>query len=312
MIKSRNIVILVLLFLLSACSVKYKDVENPSIFNKEDFINVGKLSDNWYDYAVVGHAFGGFDGKDDYTNTYDALVYNYNLGNRVFEIDLGVTSDDEIVLLHEWKQYHDIFKLGENDEWKQETLDYFKSHRIYDKYTTLTFSELLAIMTKIPDFYIVLDSKTFDVPTTEKMYSRIVDMVSKIDEKLLDRIVPQAYSPEIYDKILEIYPFRDVIFTLYSYYADSDGDRIYRAVKERKIKSVVMHMDNDWAIRVIRDVRDYARWDEEWNYSNMKIFIHTVNDLEKVKSIIEEEKFYGIYSDYIHEKDVQNIKQKIK
>ncbi len=268
--------------------------------NKDDFKNQGKLKYPWYDnYFVVAHAFGGIDGYD-YTNTYEALVENYNKGTRVFEIDLSHTSDGELVLLHEWKQYHEVFGLGENEGWKKESSEYFLNTKIYDNYSTMTFDYLLKIMNRVPDFYIVIDSKTFTVDETKEMYDEIVSRVNSVNSKLIKRIIPQAYSEDIYDVLTE-YDFPDVILTLYAMYADSDGEKIYNIVESRKIKNVVMHMDDSWAVRVIEDVRDYASYSTTWTNDDFNIYIHTINDFDKVDYIVYEEGFSGIYSDFISE-----------
>lgn len=292
--------LLIAILLMASCAKPSDDGKKISYYKRDDFKNVSKINEPWYENRVIAHAFGGIDGHD-YTNSYEALVYNYNQGTRVFEIDLAYTSDNELVLLHEWSQYHEIFKLGINEGWSEESLDTFKNNLIYGNYHPMTFKELLTIMNEIEDFYTVLDSKTFDEESTKKVYQAIIDEIDAVNPKLKSRFIPQAYTPEIYDIIHDYNYFDDIIFTLYHYYVESDGYKIFNIAKERKIKNIVMHMNDDWAKRVIEDIRDYAMYDEEWNYENINIYIHTINDEEIAKKIVLEDNFYGIYSDFITE-----------
>lgn len=58
-----------------------------------------KFSYNWTKYKYVAHALGGVGGKT-YTNSPQALEHNYNKGFRVFEVDLDLSSDDELIAWH--------------------------------------------------------------------------------------------------------------------------------------------------------------------------------------------------------------------
>ena len=107
-------ILITILFLTSCDGISkqqlIKQTEKAiAYFNYSDFTNIGALESPWYErYNVIAHAFGGIDSYD-YTNSYEALVANYNLGTRVFEIDIATTSNGDLVLLHEWNQYHEEF-----------------------------------------------------------------------------------------------------------------------------------------------------------------------------------------------------------
>lgn len=257
----------------------------------------------WYDkYRVVGHAFGDIDGYD-YTNSLEAFETNYAKGTRVFEIDLQMTTDGKFALVHEWDQYHT--KLTDINEWGAVDSQTFKETKLYGKYTPLLLDDVLQLMKEYCDFYLVIDSKTFNVEGAYEFYSELVKQVSEVDEQLLHRIIPQAYSMEIYDAIASLESFDDIIFTLYAIYVETDGDKVYRFVEDRGITVVVMHMDNEWAARVIRDVKGYAL--SAGRYEKIRIYIHTVNDMDVAKSIVFDERFRGIYTDVIGETEYTEI-----
>lgn len=263
---------------------------------------VGELIEDWnHTYRVMAHALGGID-EYDYTNSLEAFYQNYNAGTRLFEIDLDTTSDGDICLIHTWEDFRN--KLTDvGGDWPMSTEE-FKQAKIHGKYTTVMFKDLLELMDEIPDFYIIIDSKTFDIEGTKIMYDRMMDEVNQVNSNLVKRIVPQAYTPEMYDLLDENYEFDKMIFTLYHYYVDSDGQKIYQFVKDHKVPVVVMHMDNEWATKVITDIYAYAEMQEYED--QFTIYIHTVNQMEKALKIINENHFFGIYSDFITEESMLN------
>ena len=263
---------------------------------------VGELVEDWdHAYRVMAHALGGIDGYD-YTNSLEAFYQNYNAGTRLFEIDLDTTSDGDICLIHTWEDFRN--KLTDvGGDWPMSTEE-FKQTKIHGKYTTVMFKDLLALMNEIPDFYIIIDSKTFDIEGTKLMYDRMMDEVKQVNPDLVKRIVPQAYTPEMYDFLNEKYDFDKIIFTLYHYYVDSDGQKIYEFVKDRQVPVVVMHMDNEWATKVITDIYAYAEMQEYED--EFTIYIHTVNMINDALNIINENHFFGIYSDFITENKIKS------
>lgn len=301
------LILLISLVLISGCANNGKDNnDNPTTeppTSELQFENVGDLVTDWENtYRVMAHALGGIE-EYDYTNCYEALVENYNQGTRLFEIDLEKSTDGDIVLTHTWGDFKTKLTDIGGDEYAALSTEEFKNAKIHGKYTPLTFKDLLEIMNEIPDFTVIVDSKTFDVESTNLMYQDMVNEINEVNPELIKRFVPQAYTPDIYDTIDQNFEFDKIIFTLYHYYVESDGQEIYKFVNERNVPVVVMHMDNDWAIKVITDVYAYAKM--QGNQDKFKIYIHTVNDMNKANEIINDYNFYGVYSDFITENDLR-------
>jgi hypothetical protein len=66
------------------------------------------------DYGFVAHAGGALfeDSKIyTYTNCREAVLYNYDKGYRVFEIDFNVTSDGKLAAVHSWEDARNITAL---------------------------------------------------------------------------------------------------------------------------------------------------------------------------------------------------------
>lgn len=255
-----------------------------------------KLEENWdTTYRVMAHALGGIEDYD-YTNCREAFMANYAAGTRLFETDFEITSDGKICLTHTWEDFCE--KLT-NQDYAVLSADEFKTSKIHGKYTPLLFSDLLQLMEEYPDFYVIIDSKRFDIEGTRTIYDLMLEEINAVNPNLIHRFIPQAYTPEIYDTLDQEYDFEKIIFTLYHYYVDSDGEKIYQFVKSRKVPVVVMHMDNEWAEKVITDIHAYAQMDKIDN--QFSIYIHTVNDMNKALKIIEDYGFFGVYSDFISE-----------
>lgn len=154
----------------------------------------------FYDYNVIAHAGGGIDGNI-YTDSLEALNQSYQNETRLFDIDLRFTSDDEIVLRHDWTQVD----LGQPEfeylqqierqpsEYLQEqipreylpTLEQFKQARILSKYTPLSFRDVVDWMKSHSDAYMVLDVKE----DAKETYTWIIEHFKENDEMLNHLVV---------------------------------------------------------------------------------------------------------------------------
>ena len=110
----------------------------------------------WYTYHSIAHAMGGLDGKD-YLNSIDGFYPAYQKGYRVFEMDILLTKDNVAIGKHQWG-----WKLSDPTSKKGDPVSYrkFKNTKIYGKYTPTSFLDVLNLMEKYPDFYLMTDSKS--------------------------------------------------------------------------------------------------------------------------------------------------------
>ena len=261
----------------------------------------GKFSDH---YSVVAHANGAIDGQA-LTNSLDAFIENYAQGTRVFEIDFELSSDNDLVLTHGWPWFNDEL-VSNGKGYESLSTSQFQESKIYGKYQPLTFDDVIYLLQKFPDIYFVIDSKTFDLSGFIQRYEQIIAQVSAVDKSLLTRIIPQAYDFDMALWIKNESPFKEYILTCYSIYDESNGLEIYEFVRDNQVPIVTMHMDNDWAVKVITDIYSYAYYQEQLD--NFKIYIHTVNNDEKAMEILNEYHFDGIYSDDISEAELTSLK----
>ena len=242
----------------------------------------------WHEkYPVVCHALGRTWEGDAATNSKEAFLYNYGQGQRVFEADLQITSDGVMVLRHDWYQelgQAEAFGWTEEERWAV-TAQEFLETPIYGRYTPLTLEDWFAIMKKYPDIYMVTDTKYS--PEVEAQFQILVD--TAIDngyEDVLSRVIVQIYYKEMYDEVMAVYPFENLIWTLY-YIGYPERQEILDFMEGKGIPVLVM--PSHW-------------WDgqkqNDLENSNIKVYVHTVDDENEVRQRMEQG-ISGIYSDDI-------------
>lgn len=229
---------------------------------------------------LVGHAFGEIDGKV-YTNSLEGFKQNYSLGIKVFEVDLSVTSDGEVVCFHDGME-----KLyGLKNKISDTSLAEFRQSKIYGKYTPLDLHDLIKIMEMYPDIRIITDTKG----EITYMLSKIKSAAVMVNPDIMNRIVPQIYNENDYYLLMKIYPFRELIYTLYR--ADASDIQIADFIKYKKeIKAVTVHTRR-FTLNLAKLVNGMGK----------HVFVHTVNDLWQARLFLNFGA-YGFYTDNLHAK----------
>lgn len=166
----------------------------------------------WAQNPYIAHAMGGIFG-DTYTNSYEAFLLNYSLGHRIFEVDFYLTEDQETVSTHYAENWHNNTKTNEDVAF---TADNFSSYLSEGKYHPLTYKQVIDIMSEYPDIYVVTDSKFTDREQSDYEFNQIISYAQSVNPTVLDRIIVQIYHPEMLDWVMDLYPWRSVIYTLYA------------------------------------------------------------------------------------------------
>ena len=242
----------------------------------------------WYEkYPVICHALGRTWEGDSLTNSKEAFLYNYGLGQRVFEADVQITSDGVMVLRHDW-----VSDIGQGDDfgWTDEeqwavTVQEFLSAPIYDKYSPLTLEDWFFIMEKYPDIYFVTDTKySSKVPEDFQLF--VDTAIENGYEDVLSRVIVQIYYKEMYDEIMSVYPFENVIWTLY-YIGYPGRQKVLDFMTQNEIPVLTM-VSSWWNSSIQEDLAD----------SGIKVYVHTVDEEEEGWQRIQQG-VSGIYSDDI-------------
>ena len=259
--------------------------------------NYPKLDYSWTKYRTVFHGCGGLEDKYTYTNSKEALLTNYEAGGRVFEIDFEMTADGVPVCVHNWEMTYDnmgipmieVEKDGEKtEEAPPLTLEEFKSHKIWEKYTPMTFEDVLDIMAEKEDMYVITDSKRKEDPEVIELFQAFVDEAAAKDITLLDRVIPQMYDNPMYDTLRSIYDWKSVVYTFYFYGSDFRYQDVYTYAREHGIKVFCTNEKHN----------DMIFMNAAADRGDM-IYMHTLNEMEDVEKIVKENRAYGIYTDYL-------------
>ncbi|KAI7261387.1 hypothetical protein KC345_g9756 [Hortaea werneckii] len=248
-------------------------------------------------HRIVAHAMGGINNHT-YTNTLDAFIANYEQGTRVFETDLLLTSDDQLVARHEWTTNMSKL-LGQESVLsaaKQGTVlnyDEFMNSPVLDFYSPLDIGKIMKLMAAYPDAYIVTDTKELKPELVTEQFKLIVEAAEKINPALLQRIVPQIYSRDMLDVVNKVYAFPEVIFTLYQ---TQDSDEV--------VINFVKQSGVDITMPAARAEKSFVR---KLKKAGARVYVHTVNDEEEITEL-SRMGVDGFYTDFVSEDDLRLIK----
>ena len=271
--------------------------------------NYPVLDYSWTKYRTVHHACGGIDDKS-YTNSYDALELNYSQGCRLFEIDFCLTADNEPVCAHDWDWTYSVMDIplverevettdanasadGTGEVQTEQvalplTLEEFKSHKIYEKYSPMSFEELVEYMMEHEDMYVITDTKNVRDPEVSDMFNGFVRVASEHDIRVLDRIIPQIYNNDMYDIISGIYDWKSIVYTFYNQGGEFRYRNVYDYSRKHGIKVFTTYTSRNDLIFIDAMVDRGAL-----------VYMHTYNNMDEVYGILDAWRVYGIYTDFL-------------
>lgn len=245
---------------------------------------IDRFNYDWTKYRYIAHAMGGIDGKD-YTNSRQAMEYNYKKGFRVFEVDINLSSDDELIAWHSFsKDNLKDMKIPTKYSSKRPTLSEFKTLKPYGKYTTMSFKDIVNYMEDHRDMYLIIDSKSTKDATIRKVYEKIVQEASG---DVLSRIIPQAYNDSTYKRILNVHDFDSMLFTCYTMNKVNE-DRITNLCAFNGIK--VLTIDSKLYTKSLVD---------KCNTKGIKLYMNTYNNKKTVDKL-RKSGVYGFYTDFLN------------
>lgn len=196
------------------------------------FTGCGKTEKRaWYEIPIAAHAGGQIDGRT-LTNSKEAIEHSIKAGYQLIEVDLNLTSDDQLVLIHGWdddtKEELEIDNVI-TEENQIPSLDEFANLKICRKYTPMTGQNLIDVLKKNKDIYFLLDEK---YSSKEDLSLEIQQLVTLADKKnsLLDRVIVQVYDADSYDAIMSVFPFKNVIYATYLH--ETKDESYWRQVAE--------------------------------------------------------------------------------
>lgn len=233
---------------------------------------------------LIAHGLGGVDGLD-CTNSLEALELAYAKGFKVFEVDFQMV-DGELLLLNNLEMGAEMCGFDSEDF---KSGDFLESS-LYGEYTPMTWRDLLAFMAEHPDVSVITDTKYNEQPYMSYVIAALAAEAIEIDEDLLDRVVVQVYSQRMLDVVMDIYPFKSVIYTLYM--SLDSNERVKAFCAKSGVKAVTMPL---------------SRCDGEFLASldamGISSFTHTVNDPQQAVLLLESG-IKGLYTDFLAPEDM--------
>ncbi|MEK5036077.1 phosphatidylinositol-specific phospholipase C/glycerophosphodiester phosphodiesterase family protein [Paenibacillus sp. FSL R7-0302] len=248
-------------------------------------------------HRVIAHAMGGINDKA-YTNTKDAFIANYEQGTRIFEADLLLTSDEQLVARHEWTTGMSK-KLGQQEVLPPDkqgevlTHDEVMNSPVLELYSPLDIEKIVNLMEIYPDTYIVTDTKELEPQQVTKQFELIVEAARKKDPALLERIVPQIYSREMLEVVKQVYAFPEIIYTLYQ--TEDSDEVVIEFVKQTGV---------DITMPTTRATKSFVR---NLKKAGARVYVHTVNEEKKILEL-SRLGVDGFYTDFVPENDLNRIK----
>ena len=241
---------------------------------------------------IISHAMGTTEGIEG-LNCLEGFLEHYDAGVRVFEADLRTTSDGYIVLRHDWGG-----GIQRNiNTTAIPTREQFLKTPILDKYTPLSFEDLLRLMVKYPDICIVTDTKFMEAEEVTKQFQAILHEAQRLGlSYLFDRFFIQIYSMNHFLVVNSLYHFPHYIYTMYQ---DSFGGNIdaFRDkvifCEENGIEGITL-----WDYLWDPDYYDVADW------HHVKVYAHTVNNATSAKRLIRTG-ISAVYSDILDPAEVE-------
>ena len=245
----------------------------------------GELEGDWAERTtLIAHAMGAIEGAA-YTNSLEAFQENYANGFSVFEVDFQMSADDVPIAVHEWPQFAEYVGV-DSETFSIPTHAEFKAMRILGEYTTLDFEDVVQLMVDHPDIRIITDMKEGTPENAQKMFTAFRDIAYGTDASVLDRLVPQVYSNDMLDTILQIYPWKSIVYTMYQlpynttrtqafWYGYTRGVRVFTAPSGA----------------VGSEIETLTR------LSGSKLYLHTVNDWDYYRVMKSEGHMWGVYTD---------------
>lgn len=274
---------------------------NVQLSQNFGFVNVQNKktqTNEWLQSSLVAHAGGAIREKNYisfYTNSLEALKQNYSLGHRVFELDFYLTSDGKLAAVHDWTQFGNKDGIAlSSEEWKQ--FKTFGSPETEGRYNTMTIDDVLDQMVINKDMYLVTDTKSMEIPEEEmmKQFQEIYRAAISRDSELLNRIIPQIYSRDMYDKISTIFEYPNVIYTLYAS-GDTEEEVLDFVTNHKNIKAITISTGD-------------GRFNEDFfsrlHAFDKKVFthtIHTYDELTRFKTVGVD----GFYTGLLTPKDIE-------
>jgi glycerophosphoryl diester phosphodiesterase len=225
----------------------------------------------------IAHA-GGIGNHRTYTNSLEALNNSVARGHTAIEIDFSWTSDDHLVLVHDWdREFERLFDRLPG----RLTLAEFRLTPSAYGLTHLILEDLESWLLDNPEVLVITDIKERN---TEGLR-----LIAEEYPEHRHRFVPQIYRPESYIEVREL-GYDHVVFSLYR--TDLSDRQVIEFAIANPLFGVTMP---------VRRARE-GTLPAELAANGVRVFVHTVNDYPTANGL-RTEGVYGVYTDWLSPDD---------
>ncbi|MDF2460647.1 MAG: hypothetical protein K0S68_50 [Candidatus Saccharibacteria bacterium] len=219
---------------------------------------------------LIAHAGGMFEGKV-YTNSIAALDHSYAAGYRLLEVDLNLTTDNHVVLLHDWQgTVENVYGLP----WGQRDLQTFLNETATSQHRVAQLQDLADWAMAHPSARIMLDTKADTVGIAETVARRYPELKAQF--------VPLIYYLEQYEEVSRLGFSNISLLTQTDQYTP---ETILDFARKHPLYSISMQPEtlNDQLAALPR----YAR-----------IYVWTINDMPTQSRLLDQQA-YGVVTDVL-------------
>ena len=231
---------------------------------------------------LIAHATGGYKNQA-YSNSLEALNYNYSLGHRFFEMDFNWTKDNQLVAIHDWKETYQ--RLFSKKEILIPTEKQFMQLHMGSQLSQINLSVLNEWLKNHPDAYIVTDIRGNNVKALTQMI--------KVMETAPNQIIPQLYHPINYDEISQL-GYNNIIFTLYATHLPTKN--LIEFIKKTPLIAITINPAK----------LDFKEIVEALKNTDVFIYVHTFNTPQEVHYYLQQG-IDGVYTDFLYLDDNQEV-----
>ncbi len=225
----------------------------------------------------VAHA-GGIGNHRVYTNSREALEHSVSRGFELIEIDLSWTTDERLVLVHDWdREFARVFNLPP----RRLSFEEFRAARSAIGISQMVLDDIGPFLAANPEISLVTDFKERSVDGLRRIARRFAE--------LRHRFVPQIYHPGELREARTL-GFDRIIFTLYQ--SDLSDREIVDIAAAGELWAITM------PVRRALNGELAGRLDE----IGVPVFAHTVND-RLTMDALRAAGVHGIYTDWLSPSD---------
>ena len=239
---------------------------------------------------LIAHAGGGLP-VGTYSNAKEAMDLSVQNGFHYIEVDLSVTRNGDIVLLHDWgKTYNQYFTrfprldalISKNTAPKLETGEAFSTKKMRYDLTPLSLEDFMTWLKETPDVAIVTDVKGNNY--------ELLNYIRENYSQSYNRFIPQIYSFEEYQRVSQL-GYEDIIFTAYR--SGASFEDLNKFAQKNKLHAITIPKS-----RIRSHVNSLLPG------LSTPVWVHTVNNLEEAE-YMRRLGVAGLYTDFLIENEEQ-------